>query len=506
MLFNSIDFIFVFLPICLLGYFVIQRYLARAAWFFLSLSSAFFYGYWDTKLLIILCISILLNLSLAVVIRKFTATAQSRKATWVMSGAIVANLGLLVYFKYTNFLIDNYNYLSDSQLLNLDIVLPIGISFYTFTQIAYLVDVRKNLVSDFNLGNYFLFVSFFPQLVAGPILHHKEMMPQFGKTKPNLITAENCAIGITLFTFGLFKKVIIADGLDPFVGQVFDRPAESITALSSVDVWLGSLAYTLQLYFDFSGYSDMAMGLARIFGIVLPANFLSPYKSTSIMEFWRRWHMTLSRFLRDYLYFPLGGNRRGPVRRFLNLFLTMFIGGLWHGAGWNFALWGGAHGILLIVNHAWMYVQKFLFPEINLQGSCVYKSLCCITTFLLVVICWVPFRSTSFEITIVMLQKMIDLGELIPEISGLIFGFEHRALTVGGDTAFLMCFALFVVFVFPNSLELLCNVKPALGMPAGSMKGLAWKPSTFWMLLTAAMFVWSLINMQVQSPFLYFQF
>ena len=288
------------------------------------------------------------NFSAGLVLSRAAAAHRHR----LLVLAVAGDLALLGYFKYAGFLVGTADQFLGGAWPIPAIVLPLGISFFTLTQIAFLVDTARSQARDYKFTHYLLFVCYFPHLIAGPILHHKELMPQLDRADIVRFSPRRLALGLSYFTIGLFKKTVIADALSPYVGRVFDGAAQGM-APSGAEAWGAVLAYTLQLYFDFSGYSDMAIGLARMFGVRLPLNFDSPYKAVSIIEFWRRWHMTLSRFLRDYLYIPLGGNRHGTVRRYVNLLLTMLIGGLWHGAGWNFMLWGGLHGLYLAVNHLW---------------------------------------------------------------------------------------------------------------------------------------------------------
>ncbi|HRF89147.1 MAG TPA: MBOAT family O-acyltransferase, partial [Pseudomonadales bacterium] len=316
--------------------------------------------YWDVHYVPLLLLSITVNYRIGKQISNHVEKQSAQRAKlWLIIG-LVFDLGLLAHYKYTNFFLDNWVTLTGSAIDLPNIILPLGISFFTFTQIAYLADCHKGIVKERNPVHYLLFITYFPHLIAGPILHHKQMMPQFAHAKTYRISQENIAIGLTIFAIGMFKKMAIADPLSTFVGPVF-AVSKHPGLLSTEEAWLGALAYCLQLYFDFSGYSDMAIGLSRLFGIKMPLNFNSPYKSTSIIDFWRRWHMTLSQFLRDYLYISLGGNRKGKTRRHINLLLTMLLGGLWHGAGWTFIIWGGLHGIYLTINH----VFREFFPPSN---------------------------------------------------------------------------------------------------------------------------------------------
>jgi alginate O-acetyltransferase complex protein AlgI len=313
MLFNSYPFIWLFLPVALAGFFLAARFRHEAAAAWLALCSLFFYGYWDVHYVPLLLLSITVNYQIGKQISNhIEKQAAQRAKMWLIIG-LVFDLGLLAHYKYTNFFLDNWVTLTGSTIDFPNIILPLGISFFTFTQIAYLADCHKGIVKERNpCALPVLFITYFPHLIAGPILHHKQMMPQFAHAKTYRISQENIAIGLTIFAIGMFKKVIVADSFPEYANPVF-AVSKHTGALSFQDAWLGCLAYTLQLYFDFSAYSDMAIGLSRLFGIKMPLNFNSPYKSTSIIDFWNRWHITLSQFLRQYLYFALGGNRKGKA-------------------------------------------------------------------------------------------------------------------------------------------------------------------------------------------------
>jgi len=329
-----------------------------------------------------------------------------------LASAIAANLALLGYFKYGGFFLENVDGLLGRPFADPRIVLPLGISFFTFTQIAYLVDTWKGRANERNPVHYALFVTYFPHLIAGPILHHSEMMPQFRIPLTYQFDFDKFTTGLCIFAFGLFKKVVLADGVAKFVAPVFDS-AERGVAVSLPDAWGGALAYTFQLYFDFSGYCDMAIGLSWLFGIALPLNFDSPYKATSIIAFWRRWHMTLSRFLRDYLYIPLGGNRHGSARRYINLFATMTIGGLWHGAGWTFVAWGALHGAYLWANHAWSTATHTRLNLVAVPPP-VRSTIAWLLTFLAVVVGWVLFRARTIAGAGQVLAGMAGLHGIVP--------------------------------------------------------------------------------------------
>src|SRR6195952_4224997 len=377
MLFSSYAFLFQFLPVVALAFAMARRVSPRCGIWALAFASLIFYGAWKPVYLLLLLASVGSNFALGL----WMEDPLRRRAIGTIGVAL--NLALLCYFKYTNFILDSLNALTGAPLPFLDIILPLGISFFTFQQIAYLVDVMRGAKVERDIVSYTLFVSFFPHLIAGPLVHHAEMIPQFKRGRSGR-SAVLAARGLALFAAGVFKKVVIADNLAQFVTPVFAH-LDAGGGVTTEWAWLSTLAYTLQIYFDFSGYSDMAVGLALLFGIRLPVNFRSPYKATSIIEFWRRWHITLSRFLRDYLYIPLGGNRLGEIRRYLNLLVTMLLGGLWHGAGWNFLIWGGLHGLYLCINHVWQAWRVGRSSE----SSPFVKAISWAITFAAVVLAWV---------------------------------------------------------------------------------------------------------------------
>ena len=369
MLFNSYPFIFVYLPIVFAVFFLTAKYVShRAATFVLVAASFIFYGYWDYHYVPLLFASITFNYLIG---RQIGRT--SRRKFWLLVG-LVLNVALLGYFKYTDFFLATVNEISGSSFDLPHIILPLGISFFTFTQSAYLVDAYREEAAKHDFLTYCEFVTIFPHLIAGPIINHKKILPQFTAAETFHINMENVALGLTLFAMGLSKKVLLADNLAPIATNVFAR-ADSLTFL---EAWIGAISYTFQLYFDFSGYSEMAIGLGLMFNLKLPTNFNSPYQAKSIIDFWRRWHMTLGTWVKDYLYIPMGGNRHGELRKMRNLFASMLIIGLWHGAGWTFIIWGALHGIFLMINHQWRRLN------INLPQSINWG-----LTFLCVVICWV---------------------------------------------------------------------------------------------------------------------
>jgi len=449
MLFNSYAFIFVYLPVVLIGFFWLARssHTFAAAW--LAIASLFFYGYWNPAYVGLLLGSIACNYSFGLWIAKAGVKNKDTQKKHLLIAAITVNLALLAYYKYTNFFIDSVNSAAGTNWSMGEIILPLGISFFTFTQIAFLVDTYQGKVKEYNFIHYTLFVTYFPHLLAGPVLHHREMMPQFQQHKNYQPEWDNIANGLMLFTLGLCKKTLLADSFAPYANAIFDA-AQHGMLLTTYEAWAGALAYTMQIYFDFSGYTDMALGIALIFNIRLPINFDSPYKATSIIDFWRRWHMTLSRYLRDYLYIPLGGNRIGKVRRYINLLLTMLLGGLWHGAGWTFILWGALHGIYLTINHLWreQVAAKFSFTLHSRLSTLLGGTL----TFIAVVGAWVMFRSHDLSSAAVMLKAMLGIA------SQPITFFEvtHGQLLVtidmhGKSLAELLLLSFLWVWLLPNS-------------------------------------------------------
>jgi len=515
MLFNSFEFIALFLPLTLIGYYALCKWQSvEWALTFLLLTSLVFYGYWNPSYLILIGFSIVVNYLLG---RTIGDEKTRSRRVWLIAG-IALNLGLLAYFKYFNFIVNNVNLIADTDWNIERIVLPLAISFFTFQQISYLVDAYQGQAREYNFLHYALFVSFFPQLIAGPIVHHKEMLPQFFRKEnlsPQMI---NFAVGISIFALGLFKKTVIADGLSHYVGPVFDsdEPVDLITA------WRSALAYTFQLYFDFSGYSDMAIGCARLFGIKLPVNFFSPYKARSIVEFWRRWHITLSRFLRDYLYIALGGNQHGKFNRYRNLFLTMLLGGLWHGAGWTFVIWGALHGSFLMINHGWRWLLGTL--KLNPTGK-AYGTFCWAITFIAVVFSWVYFRAPDLaranEIVVAMLGfngaeipsgVAYRLGALLSVLQSIGFKVGLGSGSILLENTLWIIVAFLIALLLPNSAQMFKNVEGVLFEKKGSFPldnkpvELTWHTSVLWGFCTAAFLTLGILTLGQVSEFLYFQF
>jgi alginate O-acetyltransferase complex protein AlgI len=517
MLFNSYEFLFFFLPTTLAVFFILsggRRFRAAAAW--LGLASIFFYGYWSPRYVLLLMSSVGLNFSAGYAIAARRQCGRPDQARAILIAALVANLVTLGYFKYADFLLNTVNAVARAELPLLHVILPIGISFFTFTQIAFLVDTYFGKVRESRFVPYVLFVTFFPHLIAGPVLHHSEMMPQFARRETYGFNTTNFLVGSMFLVIGLFKKVILADGIQPFVAPVFD--SGHIQALTPIEAWGGVLAYTLQLYFDFSGYSDMAVGLAKMFNIDLPLNFNSPYKAANISDFWRRWHMTLSRFLRDYLYIPLGGNRKGTVRRYVNLLITMLLGGLWHGAGWTFAIWGTLHGVYLVVHQLWQAAidrHRGAVPNTSRSFTVALGRMCATAlTFLSVVVAWVFFRATSLQSAVHVLGGMwlfdgvtlpLELRAYWPS-SWLSPGAGVRFAALdafGGLRQWGWIAALLVLaWFFPNSQELVARWRSR--HPAVLSDSYAW--TCLGALLATTLLLAAINGSRGSSEFIYFNF
>lgn len=399
MIFSSPQFILLFLPIAFFGYFYLNRIrfiLAGKAW--LVAASLFFYAYWNIAYLPLLLGSIFFNFAVGTGLSRNPKAGHLRfSRRWILIGSITVNLIFLGYYKYANFLINNINFASGTDYILPQILLPLGISFFTFTQIAYLVDSYRGEAKEYDFLNYTLFVTFFPHLIAGPILHHREMMTQFESRWTLAVRYRNILLGLFIFSIGLFKKVAIADTFAIWANAGFNGEIP----LDFFSAWATSLSYTFQLYFDFSGYCDMAIGASLLFNIWLPINFNSPYKALDIQDFWRRWHMTLSRYLRDYLYIPLGGNRGSTVRVYFNLMATFVLGGLWHGASWMFVIWGALHGTALVVHRTW-----------NGLGMRMPKTVAWLLTFSFINITWVFFRAKTIDDALRIIRGMADINSV----------------------------------------------------------------------------------------------
>jgi alginate O-acetyltransferase complex protein AlgI len=520
MLFNSIDFIFIYLPIALVGFWLASRCQSRSlviGW--LVSISLVFYAIWSYKFLLILLLSVAINWAIGVGLSQQRSNLHdSAKMNVAVKSLLILgialDLGFLGYFKYSNFFIDTINNFG----LRLDaiegLVLPLGISFYTFEQISYLVGIAKGEIKSYVLPRFLLFVTFFPHLIAGPILNPDELNSQLQKLNYRL-NYRNLAVGFTIFAFGLFKKTAIADSVAVFATPIFiaaDR-GESISFLLA---WQAAIAYTLQLYFDFSGYSDMAIGMSAMFNIKLPMNFFSPYQAVGIGDFWRRWHISLGRFLRDYLYIPLGGSRNGELRTYINLSLTMLLGGLWHGASWTFIVWGGLHGLYLCIDRGW---QKLLKHRGLVFESGYHHWPARMLTFLAVIVSWVVFRSETLSGASHMLVGMFGgNGLMLPEVLadrfsvlrsfGIEFGTLDRHCGIQGSLL-LLCVLGGALFL-PNLYQFTLREPAALDI-YNNLKGqqprwYAWRPTFGYALLTFGIFAVGVGFCRQASEFLYFQF
>jgi len=486
LLFNSYEFIFAFLPITFIIYFYLNhKRLTEASKGFLVFSSLFFYSWWNIAYLPIILSSMLFNYIIGNSLNNDEGHHRFPKKS-ILTFGIISNVALLGYFKYTDFMIDNFNLLAGTNVPALDLALPLAVSFFTFQQISYLVDSYRQETKEYDFLNYALFVTFFPQLIAGPIVHHKEMMPQFAKARNKVKNYKNIAMGVFIFSIGLFKKVVIADAFAVWATAGFD----TATTLNLFEAWATSLSYTFQLYFDFSGYTDMAIGLALLFNIRLPINFNSPYKATDIQDFWRRWHVTLSRFLKNYVYIPLGGNRNGEFRTYNNLLATFIIGGIWHGAGWTFIFWGFIHGIALVIHRVWSKL-----------GFKIWTWLAWLITFNFINIAWVFFRAKEWDDAIKVLVSMFSLDYIVlhPIIINKFsfldkFGIQSGQMFGGiqaGREIVIWIIAIFVmIIVSKNSIQKLENFN------------LNHKTIVF----SVIAFVGGVLSLNKVSEFLYFNF
>ncbi|MCE0521605.1 MAG: MBOAT family protein [Methylacidiphilales bacterium] len=467
MLFNSGEFCFLFLPATLaLFYAAAHWHLTRLAIWILGIASAFFYVYatpivpgpWGVPVppyLLLLAGSIVGNYAIG-------ASLRRNPHRWFLAFGVAANLSVLGYFKYWNFFINNLNTLAGADIVWPHIFLPLGISFYTFQSIAYLADCNEGKVGRHSMLDFAVFLHFFPQLIAGPIVHHREMLPQFRSLRTFVVNHRNLATGFALFTIGLAKKVLIADHFSGWVNEHFQH----VDRLSPEQAWAAVISFGFQIYFDFSGYSDMAIGLGLLFNVRYPQNFNSPYKSESLIDFWRRWHMTLSRFLRDYVYIPLGGNRRGKSRRYVNLLVTMLLGGFWHGAAWTYVIWGAWHGFFLAVNHAW-----------EERGWKLPRLVARLLTLLVVFIGWAFFRSHGFQESWTLVSTMLGgphLGHDWPVETELVW----------------LALITPVVLYAPNSLEIVSRMRP----------------TRVWACAIVILFVVTAYHFDQTTEFLYYQF
>jgi len=541
MLFNSYEFIFVFLPVTLAGFFLLGLSSRNLALGWIVAASLAFYAWWRPINVLIIAPSIFVNFVLARWLLRLAADkTRAGLARLVLVLGIVFNVAFLGYFKYVNFLATAANDLVGTNFVLTQIVLPLGISFITFQKIAFLIDVHGRRIPSFSLRDYCLFVLFFPQLIAGPIVHYREMMPQF-QHAPCRWDKENIAVGVSLFVFGLFKKVVLADGISEHVSPIYEMAAAG-SEITLLPAWIAAIGFTLQIYFDFSGYSDMALGLARFFGVRLPANFDSPLKATNIIDFWLRWHMTLTRFLTAYLYNPLAlwltrrrmakglpglGGRAPSAGAFLQLLagptlLTMFVSGLWHGAGYLFILWGLLHGVYLSVNHAW----RLFGPRHRTETADRFmRPTGFVLTFLSVAVAMVLFRSANVGAAKELLQGMVGLnGVSLPQqiyaqlgpLTALLQSFVSASTDMSAQELVLamawLGVLLLVALLFPNTLQLMARYEPALGVhsrpaaPLFLLRALDWTPTAPWAVAISMLVVAAVARLGGKSEFLYWQF
>jgi D-alanyl-lipoteichoic acid acyltransferase DltB (MBOAT superfamily) len=522
MLFNSYEFIFLFLPFSLLGFWAIITFrntsLVTGWLIFISL---LFYAIWSPKFLLLLLFSITVNWLFGHTIHRFGLKNISNQPgmpkilKFLLIVGISFNLFLLGYFKYTNFFIDTINSLGSSLEPLHNLILPLGISFYTFEQISYLVGVATGKGKHYDFPRFLLFVLFFPHLIAGPILSVEELIPQFCQENYRL-DVRNLSIGFTVFSIGLFKKAVMADAIAGYASSIFDF-AEIGQPLGFILAWQGAIAYSLQLYFDFSGYSDMAIGLAKLFNIDLPMNFFSPYKAIGIGDFWRRWHITLSRFLRDYLYIPLGGSRQGKQRQYINLVITMLLGGFWHGANWTFILWGLLHGTYLVIDRVWQQFQQTY--RLELEGFW-HRTAARSLTLLAIIVSWVLFRSQNLTVAGNILSGMLGFsGFLLPEEKlmskfhfltsmGVKFVPDYPFIGIRGTLEMLLMIA--IVLFIPNVYQFMSRESISIDvykhLQNQTTAWWAWKPTYLYGIMVGAIFFAAIYSFNKPSEFLYFQF
>jgi len=485
MLFSSYAFLLAFLPLTLAGYYLLRRIGRREASItFLLIASLVFYAQWNLAHCALLVLSVAVNYALG----RLAAEGPESGRRIALHVAIAFNLSLIFWFKYFDFAASNAATLVGLDYALMHLVLPLGISFFTFQQIAYVVDCRRTGDCERNPRDYALFVTFFPQLIAGPIVHHGYTRPQFADLGKNRVNLDLIPYGVMIFAMGLAKKTLIADPIARAIDPLFAAAAAG-DVLTMAEAWTAMVGYTLQIYFDFSGYCDMAIGLGLLFGIRLPVNFMSPYKARSIIEFWRRWHMTLSAFLRDYVYIALGGNRKGELFRLRNVFLTMLIGGIWHGAAWTFVVWGFIHATLITLNHA----ARLYLPQLDAMRSPVSVFLKRASLLMAVMIAWIFFRSETLPAAFSMTAALAGAPGPLPVSSSIL------ALM-----AIAACLALFA----PNSLEVAGyqeKLSAAFPRPAGFAPKFL-QPTPLAALSAAILLVGGLAAAWKPAVFIYFNF
>ncbi len=506
MTFTSFQFILLFLPACYVGFLLVHRLLGwTGVYAYLALASLAFYAMFAPILAAILVASVLFNYILGTAIR--LRRQQKKPAGALAIAAIAANLFALGYFKYTNFFIDIANSLAGTGISHLDIIVPVGVSFFTFTQIGFLIEALNGQVKRVGLGKYALFATFFPCVTAGPLLLQRDIFGQMEDRKGSAFNATMLSVGLTMFGIGLFKKVILADSIAPYANLAFDSVALG-AAIAPTEAWIGSLAYSLQLYFDFSGYSDMAVGLGFMFGMKLPLNFNSPFKATSISDFWRRWHMTMTRFFTTYLFTPMAMNNtrsamkngHSSSRKWLQasalpIFYTFVMAGIWHGAGYTFVVYGLIHGLALAIDNGW---KHFKMPKI---GAPLGWTL----TMAVVVSGLVMFRAPSVEVATTMLASMWGITTL----TGANFGADLVLLDVATATALIVALGA-IVLLAPNSQQILRSTwissDPQPEDEAFTETPVRWTPTPTWALIAAVVMVLGFTSLGGDTSFLYYSF
>ncbi len=515
MLFSSYVFILFFLPVSLLIYYISSSYSTRLGLYSLVILSVIFYAWNNPIYILLIYSSILINYFFAYFI-KFNSKLKKRS----LFSALLFNIFLLFLFKYYDFFIFNLNKGLGINFSFLNIALPLGISFFTFQQIGFIVSIYNKNEELPDFWKYSAFITFFPQLIAGPIIKHSDYLPQLNSSKVYRPLFKNLSIGVTIFIIGLYKKAILADNAGNIADIIYGL-IEQNQAINCTEAWVGTMCYTFQIYFDFSGYSDMAIGLARMFNIMLPCNFLSPYTSTSVIEFWRRWHISLSSFLKEHIYIPLGGNRYGKFNRYRNLLITMLIGGIWHGAGWSFVIWGGVHGILLVINHLIRQIKS------NISNNRLIRIFKTTITFLIINVTWIFFRGKNLSQIKTMLTSMFDFHNLsfmfIPKkiikilskvginLQGLNADF-HISQDILNKGLLLICLLFMITFLFPNVYDWLCYFRPAKDYIKPShlkkpfYKIICWRPTIIFGILLLIIFTFAFGAINAKKEFIYFQF
>lgn len=486
-MFSYFEYIFIFLPLMFVSYFYLNRRgHFTAAKVLLVTGSFIFYGLWKPVFVPLLFISIAVNYLLGTMIMRGTIGTPGIREKAAVAAGLVFNIGFLGYFKYTDFFLQNVNALFGTSIGLMKIMLPLGISFYTFLQISFIVDCYRGTIRKTDFLHYLLFISFFAKLLQGPITYHGEMYSQFTATDNREINYENISRGLLLLILGIIKKMVLADNLSVMAGAGFDHAAR----LNFFEAWFATLSFTFQVYFDFSGYTDIAIGIALMFNIRLPENFNSPFKATSIQDLWRRWHMTFMRFMRDFVYIPLGGSRMGEFRHYLNIMITFIVGGLWHGAGWGYVLWGGLNGAALIVHRIW-----------GRTGIRMHRFLACFITFFFFNVSAVYFRASTMKDALKVHRGMFGFeGVMLPKSLKSLPFLNSLGVECGEWLAhlghkqtpfiYLIAVSAFICFAMKNSTELSKRMKPSLG----------------WALLAGTLFGVGIIHLTRVSEFIYANF